>query len=252
MNVSNPYAAAFPNVYNVNDLQSNVLSADFVAFEYGNVVGNGRSGYGLNVDDVELEAGQTTTVEIAAGELVGFQGTFEFGRLQLLGATYTGEGAVNLERTADGLLTASLYGEDAALTLEVRAGESLRLSEELRLTDGVTVAEGVGTTGSGGLALLFETSLAPASAQNELYQNVPNPFAEQTLINFDLAQPGSVTLTVADLRGRIILNRAWEGVAGANRITLRSSDLGGNAGVLTYTIKSGDFSATRRMIVVAD
>ncbi len=49
---------AFPEVYNVNDLQANVLDADFVGIELGNVVTGGRASLDLETEDAELESGQ--------------------------------------------------------------------------------------------------------------------------------------------------------------------------------------------------
>ncbi|MBC6996017.1 hypothetical protein H9S92_17745, partial [Lewinella lacunae] len=105
VDVSNPYAAAFPEVYNANDLTGSILDADFVAFAYGDVVGNGRSTASINAADAQLEAGQMHTMEIRGTALAGFQGTIELAAgLELVTASYAGEGAINLNRAGDGLV----------------------------------------------------------------------------------------------------------------------------------------------------
>jgi hypothetical protein len=58
ISMNNPYAVAFPEVFNANDLQGSVTS-DFVAVEKMNLTGaTGRAVQLLNVDDAPLESGQ--------------------------------------------------------------------------------------------------------------------------------------------------------------------------------------------------
>jgi hypothetical protein len=55
---------------------------------------------------------------------------------------------------------------------------------------------------------------------------------------------------IQDIQGRTVLVRELEGAAGRNVIELNVSELGGAAGVLSYTVTSGDFTATKKMVVV--
>jgi hypothetical protein len=245
------WMATFPEVYNVNNLQGNVTEADFVVVELGNVVrSGGRAALELKVEDAELAAGQTHTIELTNGELAGFQGTLELAAgLELVNVSYEGEGAMNLNRAGEGLIAMAFNGP-TAISLELRATEDLRLSEMIWMTDEITYREG--TTASGGagaLNLHFETNFAPASAQNRLLQNTPNPVTETTIVRFELAQAGPATLTLRDATGRVVLVRDLDAVAGANQLELTRSDLGAS-GVLTYTLTAGDFTASRKMVVL--
>jgi hypothetical protein len=238
-------------VYNVNNLQGNITEADFVVVELGNVVrSGGRAALELKVEDAELAAGQTHTIELTNGELAGFQGTLELAAgLELVNVSYEGEGAMNLNRAGEGLIAMAFNGP-TAISLELRATEDLRLSEMIWMTDEITYREG--TTASGGagaLNLHFETNFAPASAQNRLLQNTPNPVTETTIVRFELAQAGPATLTLRDAAGRVVLVRDLDAVAGANQLELTRSDLGAS-GVLTYTLTAGDFTASRKMVVL--
>jgi hypothetical protein len=245
------WMATFPEVYNVNNLQGNVTEADFVVVELGNVVrSGGRAALELKVEDAELAAGQTHTIELTNGELAGFQGTLELAAgLELVNVSYEGEGAMNLNRAGEGLIAMAFNGP-TAISLELRATEDLRLSEMIWMTDEITYREG--TTASGGagaLNLHFETNFAPASAQNRLLQNTPNPVTETTIVRFELAQAGPATLTLRDAAGRVVLVRDLDAVAGANQLELTRSDLGAS-GVLSYTLTAGDFTASRKMVVL--
>ncbi|MDN3633018.1 T9SS type A sorting domain-containing protein, partial [Neolewinella lacunae] len=241
--------AAFPEVYNANDLTGSILDADFVAFAYGDVVGNGRSTASIEAADVQLEAGQMHTMEIRGTELAGFQGTIELATgLELVTASYEGEGAINLNRAGDGLVAVALRG-DAVLTLEVMATAAGRLSELVSLTDEITVREGVNLNGTGGALTLSFTTAEVATGLNALLQNTPNPVRGETVIRYELAVAGAATLTVQDAAGRLLLTRKLEATAGRNQVTLTAAELGA-AGVLTYTLTAGDFTATRKMVVV--
>lgn len=94
-----------------------------------------------------------------------------------------------------------------------------------------------------------------APKRTALYQNVPNPFNPTTAIHFDLAQDAHVELVVYDVAGkrvRSLLNErlsagraiqvVWDGVNDAGERV--------GSGVYLYRLVSGDFSATRKMIVL--
>ena len=107
--------------------------------------------------------------------------------------------------------------------------------------------------------------LAPASVnltdtlQTELLRNYPNPFNPETWIPFRLAENAKVTLTIYDADGRMVRsldvghkkagiyesrNKAiyWDG----------RNDLGERvaSGVYFYHLMAGDYSATKRMVIL--
>ncbi|MFK8162393.1 MAG: T9SS type A sorting domain-containing protein, partial [Lewinella sp.] len=248
IDVASPYAATFPEVYNANDL-AGTLRADFVAVEVGNPFGlSSRTALNLTTDDAQLEAGQTHTLVLDGSTLAAFQGTLELGAgLELIDAEYTGEGGMNLNRAGEGLIAIALRN-NATVTLEVRATTAVTLSEELTLTDAITVREGVGANGVGsGLDLAFNADLAPATAQNVLHQNTPNPVRAETIVRFELAQAAPATLTLRDAAGRLVSVQEIDAAAGMNMVELTNIKA---SGVLTYTLTSGDFTASKKMVVV--
>lgn len=84
----------------------------------------------------------------------------------------------------------------------------------------------------------------------KLFQNEPNPFREGTQIGFTLPAAGFATLSVYNVSGKIIKQVKNDFVKGYNVIELSKTDFGGNAKVLYYQLESGDFSATRKMVLV--
>jgi hypothetical protein len=87
------------------------------------------------------------------------------------------------------------------------------------------------------------------SSEFVLGQNEPNPFETQTVIEFNLPQAGNATLTVMDVTGKIITKKEGTYAKGLNTVTLQKSDIG-ISGVLYYQLDSGEFTATKKMIIV--
>lgn len=83
----------------------------------------------------------------------------------------------------------------------------------------------------------------------KLNQNVPNPFDEQTFIEFSLNQNIEVEFNVYDLVGKVVHTRTVNAVAGENRIDLNASELNLNSGIYLYSLGIDGQNVTRRMIV---
>lgn len=84
----------------------------------------------------------------------------------------------------------------------------------------------------------------------ELYQNVPNPMNDETVIGFTLPTGSEATLTIYDATGKLITQVNGDYSAGFNAITLPRDLLGRTKGVLSYTLTAGEYSATRRLVIL--
>jgi hypothetical protein len=81
-----------------------------------------------------------------------------------------------------------------------------------------------------------------------LLQNQPNPVGEETVIGFQLSTASQASLTIRDISGRLVFEQMIDATAGINQLRINRNVLGA-AGVLTYTLTAGDFTATRKMVV---
>lgn len=95
---------------------------------------------------------------------------------------------------------------------------------------------------------------APLPQRTALHQNFPNPFNPSTTIKYDLAGTGRVTIVVYNLRGQLVRTLV-DGVKGPG--THAVSWDGTNAtgapvatGVYFYRLVAGDFTQTRKMVLV--
>jgi len=82
-----------------------------------------------------------------------------------------------------------------------------------------------------------------------LEQNYPNPFNPTTGIKFSIPAGNNVTLKVYDLTGRVVATLINEyKPAGSYEVTFDAADL--SSGVYYYSISSGEFSKTMKMVLV--
>ncbi len=102
------------------------------------------------------------------------------------------------------------------------------------------------------------TSSAPSSVQFQgdlmpdeptLVQNYPNPFNPNTTIDFSIASESFVQIKIYDELGREIKTLVNEKMsAGKHTIHFEANDL--KSGIYFYQIKVGDFSQSKKMILV--
>jgi hypothetical protein len=145
------------------------------------------------------------------------------------------------------------------LELTVRRGGAL-LSDVLQLDNDILDGRVYDTALKGGAVKLafapvrdkpgLPTVPTYAEAAFELYQNVPNPFAEETLVAFSLPTDAPAVITVHDASGRVVVRLSGDYAAGYNTVRLTRDALKGATGMLSYTVTSGEYTATRRMLVV--
>lgn len=83
--------------------------------------------------------------------------------------------------------------------------------------------------------------------QNNLYQNMPNPFGTKTIIPFDLDEAKYVQLIIMDNMGRVVEELSGDFNEGYNELLLERSF---NPGVYFYQISAEGFSDIKKMIVL--
>ena len=95
--------------------------------------------------------------------------------------------------------------------------------------------------------------------ETALLANYPNPFNPETWIPYQLAESAEVTLTIYDMNGKIVRRLALgHQTAGMYRSRTRAAYWDGRnqlgesiaSGLYFYTLTAGEFSATRRMLIL--
>lgn len=82
-----------------------------------------------------------------------------------------------------------------------------------------------------------------------LSQNYPNPFNPSTKIDFQLPSEGNVSINLYDISGKEIMQLMNEQkAAGYHSLNLNASSL--TSGIYFYTIKTGNFVNTKKLMIV--
>ncbi len=166
--------------------------------------------------------------------------------------TICGVGAVG-ERGQFGYI--SIYGDDQTTDRKEgpRAGESFHLvvdgkmtSESFKWTEFGGIIE-VGALSSGGSANIMPMEYS-------LEQNYPNPFNPSTEISFSLPIMSDVTLEIFNIAGQKMINLVNRRMpAGRHTMQWDSRDRDGHelaSGIYLYRLKAGDFTDTKKMILM--
>ena len=235
------------------DINAAVSATSSTTTRSGNVVT-------FNINERSVKAGEVVEVAVTAdnfNEVFGYQFTTELNGLTVEAVE---SGAI----TVDESMYANLGGKftmswtdvngatvsnDAVLfTLKVKANSTTKLSEAIAMTSSVTAAEAyVGSD--------FATTDAKLNVRGgevkgyALAQNEPNPFKAETVVRFSVPEASQVSFRVYDVTGKVLMNRFINAAKGDNAITLRKSDINAS-GIVYYQIESGDFTATKKMVII--
>jgi hypothetical protein len=260
---SNPWAAAFPEVLNINDFNG-TANGDFVAIKVGDVNNSAlidvqprsNASFALNVEDLTVKAGNEYTVSFkaTAADVEGFQFALSFEGLELVDIVEGEATADNFgtKFTGEGVLLTSWNGtaaEGELFSLVFRATQDVVLSEALSVSTRHLNAEAYNTAGEAMNVAINFNSGAVAAANFELKQNTPNPFKGETVIGFNLAEASQATLTINDVTGRVLKVVKGDFAKGANQVSIDSKELPAT-GVLYYTLTAGAYTATKKMIII--
>jgi hypothetical protein len=252
----------FTEMLEISVLENDMMSEDYVGVKVGDINGNADANFtggpstenrSSNVEFVLEDLGNGQ-VAVKAGsnfnDIHGYQFTMQ------MNGTVTNVEAGALEVSADnfgvlgnGVVTTS-YASAAAQS--VTAGEVLFT---MNVTGGSDVAMVAGITSAeayqGESLEVLNVNLRDAngSAEYSLAQNEPNPFGSRTQIAFTLGKAGAATVTVYDVTGKVLVVKRGNYDRGANVVTIDKAEVG-TSGVLYYQLESGDFTATKKMIVI--
>ena len=171
-------------------------------------------------------------------------------------ADVNGDGVVNI---LDLVLVAGAFGDVAAPASDAQAlamltaadvGQWLAQAQTLDLPD---------TASREGVLVLEQLLAVVAPKETTLLPNYPNPFNPETWIPYQLAENASVTLTIYDTTG-VVVRRLDLGHRMTGFYESRSKAIywdGKNglgervaSGIYFYTFTAGDYSATRKMVIL--
>lgn len=274
-NNNDPLSAPFPELRNFNNLNSELLGVDFVGVKMGDISGNaskeslnaapelrGKAETSLNLKGLpsEIKAGATYRIGLdlpASADAAGAQFSLAFDpaiwQFSGVEAQAAGAESFGLSDTERGIIRVSWLKNaqksgDLA-TLIFKAKQSVGTGQGFHLAAKDLSPEYYSQSGElKKIVLAQPLGDATLAFGNQLYPNTPNPFSNATNIEFDLAKAGTAVLSISDLSGRILKTISQNYPIGHHQIVLEKSELN-QTGVLMYTLKSGGFAKTMKMVV---
>ncbi len=280
--MANPFATTFPEVYSINDMQSDEF-ASFVGVKIGDVNNSAlvnslmeasarRTKQGeliFTIADQKVKANETITVDFTAEnfeDIAAFQFTLNFNADALEFVDFTagdltamGVDNFGLHQTEKGIITCSwndvkeihVDKNVALFSLSFKANQAkVNLKDLLTMNSSVTTAEAYTATEVKDIALAFHTDKGQELIGGlELFQNTPNPFEKATTIGFNLKNADQVSLRILDLSGSVIKSYEGKYTSGYHEIQVDRDELPA-VGMLYYQMKTSTETATRKMLLM--
>lgn len=171
-------------------------------------------------------------------------------QVQPLNLTIDGNGTVEFSPERIGLTFAT--GTNVTLTAVPDSGYTFK--EWTGDITGTSASANITVDGIKNVTAVFEVGTdvndeTISVSKYELSQNYPNPFNPSTLISFSLRKAGQTSLRVYDVLGKevsVLFN--GDLTAGEHSIVFNGENL--TSGVYFYQIQSGDFVATKKMMLI--
>ncbi|MFK7808261.1 MAG: T9SS type A sorting domain-containing protein, partial [Saprospiraceae bacterium] len=144
----------------------------------------------------------------------------------------------------------SLLRDAAVFTVSFTAKADVKLSEVLSFDSRYTAAEAYNADLElMDVELRFDTEDLQA-AKLELLQNIPNPFANETLIGFNLPESMAVTISIYDLSGRVLKQIEGDFEKGYNAVSVAQDELRGSTGIMYYQLSTPKRQITKKMTLI--
>jgi hypothetical protein len=261
----NPWLNPAVEFININNLTKEMIHQDFVAVKIGDVNNSAtqdvlpRSGdrFNLYAEDDYLKAGNQQTILFKGkrSDIEGYQFALKMENLELIEIQ---EGLATKENfglkyfAQEGIVLTSWngFGADGVLFgMVVRAKSDVQISKSLEITAKYLTPEAYSKSGDAlDVAVIFENKPA-VNFEYELKQNTPNPFREESMIEFSLPGAGNATITFTDIAGRVLKVINGDFAKGKNQVKISAKEVN-HSGLVLYTLTSGEYTETKRMMIL--
>ncbi len=276
-NPNNPFTTTIPEQISIANLQQQLSDGDFVGVKVGDVtgdaipnilaVGDDRTGVStveLAMQDAQFEEGENITVPVTLQNLQDVQALQFTLRadaqvLEIVDVLFNANSGltaehISMHRRSDGLIAFACDFESPIkigtelFSIVLRSKRGGRLSHALSLSNQITQVAAFSADGDRYEVALRVGRQSIAEAF-EVFQNVPNPFDDITLVGVHLPDASQVKLTVFDATGRTIYTMQKEFSKGLHHLEILSGSLPVQ-GLLYYRVESAFGSVERKMIHV--
>jgi len=269
-----PLNEDFKERITIDNHQADRMDANFVAIKIGDLNGSAtvntlqtnearttRNKMTFDFEDQNLQAGELFTIDFTKADLQaieGYQLALDFTGLELMNIQ---EGLVKSHHFGQTLLDRNILlsswdrlsgsteptsDQTHLFSLQFKAHTAGKLSDFLHLQPKILTTQAYTHQGE-----IIDITLRFTTTTNEftLEQNRPNPFKETTSIGFQLPKAGKVTLTILDVQGRVLLQRAKDFSRGSHQWIIEGQSLT-TKGILYYQLATDNEVLTKKMMLI--
>jgi len=270
-NPLDPWQEEFPEFLEISDMSEAENYGDFIAVKIGDINGSiisDRLGaesrtnatLAIQLPDVQLQPGATVAVPVRASlqGVTGIQMTLQFDKQSIELADITPgvieHSNMNIQWNEGALyvvwngISQQTNHHANLFTLHLKGKNTVQLNQALRLNARRFEPVARQNESIAKLELNFSKPTIETNALR-LFQNVPNPFREETMIRFALPKGANVTLRVNDLSGKELWRHQGYFDAGNHQMSIHQNELN-SSGILFYSIKTDEYQTTRKMVVL--
>lgn len=268
---NNPMSENFAESIIIPELTQDLTKMDYIALKKGDVNGNAQTDnlmaaqarntngdLWINLQDRFVKKGEKVEVTLLSKDienLQGFQFALAFPNLTLDNIESGIINTKHLNQKSDNELVicwdkfsanTTISDPENLLKLYFVVQKSGQLSNLLSLSTSMNTEAIDSKDNLFNLGLNFEPI---ASSSSKLFQNTPNPFKENTIIGFQLAQAGPVKIEIFSLQGKQlkVIENTFD--TGYNELSIHKDELNGN-GVLWYRMQTLDGIYSRKMVLL--
>jgi len=258
----------FEDIIYITDLAQDVQDQDWIGVKIGDLNNTVRANstkslsrsdkrYSITLPDLKADRGEEVMIPIRLEDVAirGIQFELQLEDLDLISIEGLPINSYQYDEEYNRLRIVwhddELHPAGSSLaTLQLKAEKKTEISKSIHLNYVLTPEVVLATEERGSLLLDFEEGLdLVASSAISLYQNQPNPFTGETIIQFEIPKGGEVDLSFFDASGRFIYGIIDDYGPGINAIQLTRSDLKLLSGVILYRMKYRDQVVTRKMVL---
>ncbi len=269
-----PLNEDFEERITIDNHQADMMDANFVAIKIGDLNGSAtvntlqtnearttRNTMTFDFEDRNLQANELITMDFTKAdlqELEGYQLALDFTGLELMNIQ---EGLVKSHHFGQTLLDRNILlsswdrlsgsteptsDQTHLFSLQFKAHTAGKLSDFLHLQPKILTTQAYTHKGE-----IIDVTLQFTTLKNgfTLEQNRPNPFQETTSIGFQLPKAGTATLTILDVQGRVLLQRAKDFSRGSHQWIIEGQSLS-TKGILYYQLATEDEVLTKKMMLI--
>jgi len=238
----------------------------------GNIGENNTSArnghYTAVIGDIQIYPGRSYRIPVYAGDMTSVMG-LQLSLAASEGVTIRGLTSAMLEvRKSDyhifevegkkmvniswnSQAPSQLSSSDILFEIEVTSDTPVRAETALKINE-ESLAPEVTDAGIHARSLKLRSSAEEPDDSNALtiFQNVPNPFSDQTSVRYSLPENDEVELTLADVDGKVLFKKKDKMKAGIHEMIVSRSMTGMKSGVFLFTVTTSREKSSIRMIQI--